>query len=717
MSPDEPVQAPDSPADPPESGPGEQKAAAGSDDTDPPAPGPDGGELGEDEDYAQTATVINNFYAEVAAHTVGVDGGHEPFTKSAIRRGSGMLAVAEVREALRYYVEPPSFRQTLKVLKSHHLVAVAGPEGCGKKAGSLALARAVCPDAESFTVFPPTRSLQELSAYKGYRSGQVFLIHDWVPVSSDSGSVANWDLQQLTARLIKSGAYLAISFEGAGRLQALFGDMYIRWWAPEPAALLDICAARLSSLQPSDDEWKLLRARAEDIRSPRRIIKLAEAAAKNVTSALAEASETENGAVAAWFSAMPSRWQIRAVTALAFLSGIGERKFERLQATLVAPQLPASTQLPDGEYREIPGDNDPFPQSRWKLANDASLGEFLSERDPSAPVGSEHRPAFCTEACRQHFMMELNCRFGEELWTPVRDWLFDLAEQPFGEAQLAAGYGLALLARSALSEVEVTYLRTWSAGLLQHRLMAVSVLWAMAEDERMAPAALRIAVSWVRNQGQNRAIAAAVALGGPLGQRHPSEAMRWLWALSQRGERVGRVARTAMSQLFTAESEADVKKSTVIRFLLQKVRPLLGPDQTAQKEGAVRQRRAALAVVNSVLAATQALSDVPVMVTVLRRRPADLQRVGELWAAVLNSAPHRQDAVHALYRTLATLTDDGDSLDLARRLGSAILPRLTIRTIQVLHLALPDPQRAEEISASIVAAFLGAHSQARGAIT
>ncbi|MGA8109279.1 MAG: hypothetical protein WB974_07575, partial [Acidobacteriaceae bacterium] len=514
------------------------------------------------------------------------------------------------------------------------------------------------------------------------------------------------------------GAYLAISFQGPARLQALLGEMCIRWTAPDPAALLDTCAAKIPGLQPDRSEWKQLRTRAVEIRSPRLVIKLAEAAARNITDALAEAHEGQHNAVETWFSSTPARWQVWAMAALTFLSGVREREFERLHAALSSSQQPASPQLPDGEHREITDANDPFPQTRWQLANDASLGQFLSERNPSAPVGSEHRPAFRTKACRQHFMIELNRRFGEDLWTPVRDWLFDLADQPFGEAQVAAGYGLALLAGYALGEVEATYLHPWSAGNLRNRLMAVSTLWAMAEDERLAPAALRITVSYVRNQGQERAITAALALGGPLGQRHPSEAMRWLWVLSQRGERVGRVARTAISQMFAAESEADIEKSRVVRYLLlEKLRPVLQPDAPAQRDNAVRQRRGALVVANSVLGATQALSDVPAMATVLRRRPADFGPVGELWAATLNSAPHRREAVRALHRTLATLTDDGDSLDLAGRLGNAILPRLTPRATQVLGLALPDPERAEEISASIVAAFLGAHQQAIGAIT
>jgi len=502
---------------------------------------------------------------------------------------------------------------------------------------------------------------------------------------------------------------MAITFESSGHLQILLGEMCVKWSAPEPAALLEHCAERLPDLRLSDSERQQLRSRADEIRSPRLIIRLAEYAVSSVTAALAEADETENSAIATWFASRPERWKVWAVAALTFLSGVRERKFERLLAALTVTKTTGNAQSSDDEHRDEPDDDDPFPQERWRLANDANLGTFISERDSAAPVGSEHRPAFRTKAYRLHFMIELNRRFGDELWAPVRDWLFMLADQPFGEAQIAAGYGLALLARFALDEVEYTYLTPWSTGDLRQRLMAVSVLWSMAEDDLVAAAALRIAVSWVRYPGQERAITAAIAFGGPLGQRYPSEAMRWLWALAQRGEPIGRIARTAMSQLFAVEAEADLEKSTVTRFLLQKVRPMLKPDVTA------RERRLALAVVNSVLGTTQVFSDVPVVASVLRSRPADFRPIGELWAAVLNSVPHRRMAVRALHFTLAALADGANSVQLAAQLGAVILPRLTARTLDILELTLPDPDRAEEISASVVAAFLGAQRQTIGA--
>jgi hypothetical protein len=596
------------------------------------------------------------------------------------------------------------------ILTSRHLVALAGPEGCGKKAGTLALARAGCPDAESFTVFPPTRSLAELASYKRYRQGQVYLLHDWMPVSTDPSSVASFDVDQLTSRLSRVGAYLAITFEGATHLR-VFGDIGVTWQAPEAGTLLDHCVHEHPKLDLSEADHQRLHSCVARIRSPRLVIRLVESAVDGVESAIAEADESENTAVAHWFEPPPARWLIRAVMALTFLSGVGEREFERQLSLLTESALKGTTPPPDDEQWAAPDDDAPFPQVRWALANEANLGSFISERDPAAAVGAEHRPAFRTKASRLHFMTELNRRYGDDLWSPVRDWLFTLADQPFGEPQIAAGYGLALLARLALFEVEDTYLTPWSAGELRHRLMTVSVLWAMAEDDVIAPAALRIAVSWVLNRGQERAIAAALAFGGPLGQRYPSEAMRWLWALSQRSERIGRFARTAMSQLFAVESEADQEKSTVLRFLVQKVRAALKPDVT------VRERRAALAVVNSVLATTQTLSERPAVVGVLRSRPADLRPAGELWAAVLNSGPHRRPAVKALYSALAAVTDGPDSVRFAAQLGTAILPRLTPRALEVLKLALPDPVRAEEVSASVVAAFLGAQNQAIGVLT
>ena len=664
---------------------------------------------------------VNNFYATVTTNGIGVSGAVDPYAKPSVPRESGLLSAAKAKELLKYYLAPPRFNTAFKTLTERRFVALNAPEGCGKKAGTLELARRVCPNAEAYTVFPPTRSLAELASFKSYKNGQIYLLHDWIPVRVDSGPAASYDLEQLLDRLNASEAYMAITFEGPGHLRGILGQLCHQWSAPEPADLLEHCLGKRPVLELTDEQFSLMRSRAREFRSPRLIISLVESAKNNgVKDALAEVSQELNNAVTAWFASEPARWKVWAVTALTFLSGVGERRFERMLTALTEIDKLRDSRSADSyqtETRDAPSDQEPFPQSRWNLANDSNLKAFISERDSFGPVGMEHRPAFRTKEFRLQFMMELNVRFGDALWAPVRDWLFMIADRPFGEAQVAAGYGLALLSRCALQEVEDTYLAPWSMGDLRHRLMAVNVLWAMAEDDQCAPAALRTAVNWVWNRGQERAITAAVAFGGPLGVRYPDEALRWLWALSLRSERVGRFARIAMSQLFAVEAESEIEKSAVLPYVLKKIRKIRNLETTAlpdRQKQAVNKRRAALSVANSVLGAVQITNDVPVIVGALRLRPADYRPAGQLWAAVLNSVPHRKDAIRALHLTLLALTDDASSVELATRLGSEILPQLSARAYQVLRQTLADPDRAEKISASVVAAFLGVQRLAIG---
>jgi len=285
---------------------------------------------------------------------------------------------------------------------------------------------------------------------------------------------------------------------------------------------------------------------------------------------------------------------------------------------------------------------------------------------------------------------------------------FYLNAEPEQAARSTAG-GLAVVARSALGHVRNTYLKPWSAGDVEHKLMAASALSAMAEDQMLSAAALDIATGWARHGGQDRAVTAAIAFGGPLGQRHLAKAMRRLWALTLRDERVSQVASLAFGHLFAVGTETNADQSAIARFLVGKVRAPGQPDAAAHED------RAALAAVNAVLSATPANSPVPSVARMLKAGSADLPPVAQLWAAALNSVQHRRTAVIALHLTLASLPDGADSTDLAVALGSAILPMLTARTREVLELTLPDPQRTEAISAGLVSAFLGAQRDVVGA--
>jgi hypothetical protein len=288
----------------------------------------------------------------------------------------------------------------------------------------------------------------------------------------------------------------------------------------------------------------------------------------------------------------------------------------------------------------------------------------------------------------------------------IAEFYLNVESEP---AALSAAGGLAVVARSALGHVRDTYLKPWSAGDLEHKLMAASVLFSMAEDQMLAAAALDIAAGWARHGGQERAVTAAIAFGGPLGQRHLADAMRWLWALAMRDERVSHVASLAFGRLFAVKTETNANNSAIAGFLLSKVRALGEPDAAAHE------RRAALAAVNAVLSAASANSPTPAIASLLMAGHADLPPIAELWEAALNSVEHRRTALIALHLTLAALPDDADAADLAVALGRAILPGLTARTREVLKLTLPDPQRTEAISARLISAFLGARRDVVGA--
>jgi hypothetical protein len=270
-------------------------------------------------------------------------------------------------------------------------------------------------------------------------------------------------------------------------------------------------------------------------------------------------------------------------------------------------------------------------------------------------------------------------------------------------------YALARRSRDSLDEVLADHLNPWSSADIRQQLMAAGVLSAMANDELVRAAALDIAVAWARDGGQAQAVTAAIAFGGSLGQQHPADALPWLWALTLREEQISAVARLALGQFFAVEVELNTGTSAAANFLVHKIRPLL------TTEAAERDRQAALSAVNSVLNAALADSAPPAVARLIRARQADLEPVSELWAAALNSVPHRRRAVIALHLTLAALTDHADAIDVALGLGKAIRPRLTTRTREVIELTLPDPQRTEAISARLIAAFLGAQREVVGA--
>jgi hypothetical protein len=655
--------------------------------------------------------VINNFfnfYDQVPGAMIGV--GQVP--GGSARRRSGKVAVSDIARALRYYVMPPGYNQALSVLTDRRIVALIGTEGCGRAVGSVMLARQVSADGSDLVRLPPSYTLADIAGYRGFKPRQALLLHDWSPAAGDDA--AWFDLDQILTRLKESDAYLVMTVDRASDAWTHVREVGVEWSEPDPSRLFRHCLAHMATPQFADSDLTRLTQRAVQLRCPRHVVRLAELCIDGAEDALAEMGDAERDVVANWLNTRPGRTEVLSVTALTFVSGVTERRYEDAAAMLTSVEtiyrLGPDSVVTVGERIC----DEPFTQRRTARLGGSELATLLVARDPLMPFGAPFRPGFRTADQRRLMIAALHEYFGHELWAPVRDWLFQLADEPFAEEHAAIGSGLALLARCALGEVEQAYLEQWSAGRIHNRLLTAAVLWTMADDDLLAPRALQLAVSWVRGRGTERAMTAAVCLGGPLGQRYPSEAIRWLWVLSQRAERIGRVARTAMARLFAAEAdvaaydEGDTALATCVvpRLLLRKVRPL------HKSSVATRDRRAALTLVNAVLAARGTTSASTAAACVARDRPGDIDPVGELWVLALESVPHRGDAIVALHDTLSALIPGPFPAQAAAQLGATIIPRLGADALVSLQVALADPRRIRAESRAVISAFLGATSHA-----
>lgn len=675
--------------------------------------GPVGG-AGPDSEGDGDYTVINNFYDQVLGSSIGIGRG----PGGALRRGTGRVAAGDIAWAMRCFQPPSAYDHALSILTSRRIVVLIGAEGSGRAAGSIALAQRVSRSGSDLIRLPPSYTLADITGYRGFRPGQAFLLNDWSAAAADDD--AWFDLDQILTKLKNDDAYLIITTDEATGARACVRDVAVAWCEPDPAILFRHCLAQVARPEFDDSDLLRLTERAIQLRWPRLVVQLAERCIDGADTALAEMGDAERDTVTDWLNSGPGRRDVLSVAALAFVSGVAENRYEHLAAALA--DIDTVHRLgPDAVVTvDQRADDQPFTQRRTAQLSRSRLAALLVERDPLTPFGVPFRPGFRTRDQRQLVMAMLHECFGHELWAPVREWLFQLAKEPFDEEHLMIGSGLAVLARCALSEVEQTYLDPWAADRVQSRLLAADVLWAMADDDLLAPKALQLVVSWVRYRGMERAMTAAICLGGPLGQRYPSEAIRWLWVLSQRAERIAMVARTAMARLFATEADLTALDAdndgvpvtcAVPRLLLRKVTPLLRPGTP------VRDRRAGLNLVNDVLAARGTASAATAAACVVRGHPGDIDAMGELWAMALQSVPHRADAIIALHDTLVALIPGSAPATAAARLGKAIVPRLWPDALRSLRVGLADPRRARAESRTVIRAFLDVASQsAHGAL-
>ncbi|MET8083530.1 hypothetical protein [Micromonospora sp. NPDC005237] len=627
--------------------------------TEPPLPADDESDAG---DQRYGARVINKFYGQVhaAQATFGVSGG-----TMATPALVGRLRSADVDQALRYYVPPAGYDTAQDTLSASHLLVLAGEEGSGRRASAFALLQAMT--TGQMTGLSPAMTLAQLADYD-YVPDRGYVVLDWLGERRD-GAVQAFDVGRLSHRLKKAGAFLVVTSEPRPTLRRELPGHVVTWQSPDPTAIVDAYLGKeaVSPLSPEDAER--IRQRVTELGRPAEVVRLLERLSRGVEAALDEAERTAQRRVEEWFGETTSWAELLTVAALAFAYELPERTFEELHARLRQVDREEGLQPETAVAAQAPSPSG-F-QGRRGLHRDGGLITRREGTTLDIGLGDERRLVFVAASMREHVLRELyECDY--RLWRPLRVWMHELAAVPDLDTRLQLALGVTLLARNRSAAGEARdLLRIWAAGRAAERFTAVATVSFMAGDDVLAPVALRTVLDWSEGKGQNCAVTAAMALGGPLGIRYPTEAVRWLWHLSTRGKPVRVVAARSLGLLLCA-TEGDLQGAeALLKRLLVRLRHTL--------HGAVelRLRGHAIESVLEVLTVRHLDRDEPMVAYLLRERPQVTSTVGALWAEVLRSLPHRGAGIDALRATLDAAANEPAVSGAVGRLGDAIRDELT----------------------------------------
>lgn len=619
------------------------------------------------------ARVINKFYGQVhaAQATFGVSGG-----TMATPALVGRLRSEDIDHSLRYYVAPHEYQTALAALGNDHLVVLAGEEGSGRRASAFALLLAV--KTEQITGLSPAMTLTQLADYD-YLPGRGYVVLDWLGERRD-GAVQAFDVGRLSHRLKKSGAFLVVTSEPRRTIRRDLPGHVVTWQAPDPLAIVDVYLGKGGCGPLSDEDAARIRQRVTELGRPAEVVRLLERLPRGVDAALDEAERTARRLVEEWFSEATSWADLLTVAALAFAYELPERTFEELHARL--RQIDQAEGL-HSESAVVQADPSPSElQGRRGLHRDRGLITRREGATLDIDLGDERRLVFAAASMREHVLRELHeCDY--RLWRPLRLWMHELAGVADLDVRLQLALGVALLARNRSAAGEARdLLRTWAAGRAAERFTAVSTVSFMAGDDVLAPMALRMVLDWTNGMGQNCAVTAAMALGGPLGIRYPTEAERWLWHLSVRGKPVRSVATRSLGLLLCA-TEGDLRGAEA---LLNRLRVRLRHTLAGAVE--LRHRGYAIEAVLEVLTVRHLDRDEPMVAYLLREQPGVTPAVGALWAEALRSLPHRSAAIDALRATLLAVESEPAEDRVVGRLGEAIRTELSPAECDLLRQGL-----------------------------
>ncbi|MFI2304306.1 hypothetical protein ACH5AL_36590 [Actinacidiphila glaucinigra] len=557
-------------------------------------------------------------------------------------RTTGRMPPSELDRLLHCHVPGPLHREACQALQRDRVVVLCGADGIGKAAAAARLLTETVSTAErsGLVVLSPDTQPRRL-ADREYRRDTGYLLLD-LPAGTEADDFA-W--RTLVDRVRACGAHMVVTTTQPPRPGE---QRAVRQFAWRPPAAGEVLAAHLGAAQvPTADiarARKLVPPHAAPVELAACARRIAEGG--NIDT---ECDRLNNGAearAAVWFKRERGLHEIVEVSVLAFVTAVGRREFETLQAELESRLGPLYSSAQAPPENEDAAAVSPLASVR-RPAGDrrrALTQNELARVERVRYAGGEREiVVFNDPALRRWVLRGLWHDQPAEYWDAVHDWLTVLVARDTDDSTLATvATGLALLGSAALDEVVDRYLHAWASGTAGEagRTAAVWTLWWMCLEETQAAAALLLANTWAQSGHPDLRAAARSAFSGPLGVVFPQAAVRQLWQLTRvLGDEP---AAEAWGRLFGALTFGDQEAGIVLDVLADQFTRRRATQVTPATLDRVREAALAVLTVRSPVNNHVALADY------LTRRPDHLPLAARLWAQLLVHRPVRRRAMQAL---------------------------------------------------------------------
>ncbi|MFI9452594.1 hypothetical protein [Amycolatopsis sp. NPDC052450] len=576
-------------------------------------------------------------------------------TSGRTTRLTGLVGESEIA-TLRRFVRPKEFDDGVDMLVRERMLVLCGSEGSGRRASALSLLREVT--AQKLYMLSPQVSVAELAEHE-YEPGCGYVAIDRVVERAGEESDFEWRL--VRDRVVEHASYLVVTRlpkEGANQLG------HMEWSSPAVGKVL-----RAYWREPEDwseeDAGKL----ADALNSVDRVSDVVGlgkqlAGGKSLDDALSHLDTRIREVVGKWFDEnMENPSRMIEITALSFTVGVDERTYEaglqRLKRML-------------DKYFPEPVDEEDAPKTapRYNLRELLRENELIAIGTVPTELGTQGATVFARPEYHRHVLAQLWKRMDVSFWDAVSSWLDEIVVRPAYEMCVAGG--LAELSVVAIGEV-VPIAFHWARGSRgpAGRRAAVYLLYLMASDDSLAPAALKLATEWILRGEPNHRWVAAMAFIGQLGVRYPHDARRRLWQICVQWHTVDGDIEHVFGEFFSTLVRSSENANLVLTFLGEKVERFLRVG--ARPEIRLITAQVVIAVVEAKDVKTRHSS----VLTHLAEFPGDTAEVGRLLAGVLMVRPVRRRALKALHGLLEDLArDEKTASTRAKTLGEVLRAHL-----------------------------------------